>query len=83
MLRTHKDGQMKITKVQSHPKFPKTTEINLPSCPASLKPPKDRPSDHICESNGCAKKDKQCFLAGMYYINNCFEKVFIITRKYF
>ena len=83
MLRTHKDGQMKFTKVRSHPKFPKTTEINLPSCPASLKPPKDRPSDHICESNGCAKKDKQCFLAGMYYINNCFEKVFIITRKYF
>ena len=64
MLRTHKDGQMKITKVRSHPKFPKTTEINLPSCPASLKPPKDRPSDHICKFSECV--DKDCFLAGRY-----------------
>ena len=62
MLRTHKDGQMKITKARSHPRST-TPEINLPSCPASIDD-LDRPSDHICKFSECV--DKDCFLAGRY-----------------
>ena len=67
MLRTHKDGQMKITKAPSHPRST-TPEINLPSCPASLDIP--RPSDEICKFSGCVKSlvnsKAPCFLAGRY-----------------
>ena len=61
MLRTHKDGQMKITKARSHPRS--RPEINLPSCPASIDD-LERPSDHICKVIECV--DKDCFLAGGY-----------------
>ena len=63
MLRTHKDGQMKITKARSHPRST-MPEINLPSCPASLDIP--RPSDEICKFSGCLNSKAPCFLAGRY-----------------
>ena len=67
MLRTHKDGQMKITKARSHPRST-TPEINLPSCPASLDIAS--PSDEICKFSGCVNSlvnsKAPCFLAGRH-----------------